>query len=568
MQIFTSITSATSYPGECLILSQTAWDDMFKYQTEFIANYRDTRGTITKLGTTKVASYDLQPGSAIGLTERGEPVRSVVLFDGVEDLPDTCYSLGQSPEFYVACMNLGRDVAVRILSAMRDVAFNKELRDRVSLQDPYLVSLRRFVDKRDIEEQFERILDNGPKLRQFQLAYTVSFESLGEYPLEFRVEPDSDLPLNIHALIGRNGAGKTSILKAILMHELGAEVSEPGPEGDYWPRWQRDPIEVRRDDRDQNSVRRVVYVAFSHFDTIVRDNERIVERRLVDNSFRYVGTRDIHQVEYRHHDDKYGTLREETGYFPGTAQANRPYDPLEALSETKGDWLNGQKLRAYIVALFESAMNERNIDLYLSTMELLSSDPKFRSLGLSGLTVDPSDWEQASDPGALIKWWVENKFDDLSSGHKNILMSALGIIVNVTEEAIVLLDEPEGHLHPPLLSAFIRALSVILKARNGLAIIATHSPVILQEIPSNCAWIINAEEKAVEIKRPPIQTFGENVGILTSEVFGLEVQRSGYTQYLREALRRYGSADAVMELIGQQMSLQAKVVLRSLEANA
>lgn len=47
----------------------------------------------------------------------------------------------------------------------------------------------------------------------------------------------------------------------------------------------------------------------------------------------------------------------------------------------------------------------------------------------------------------------------------------------------MLIDEPEGHLHPPLLSAFVRALSELLVNRNGVAIIATHSPVVLQEVP-------------------------------------------------------------------------------------
>lgn len=54
-----------------------------------------------------------------------------------------------------------------------------------------------------------------------------------------------------------------------------------------------------------------------------------------------------------------------------------------------------------------------------------------------------------------------------------------------------MLDEPESHLHPPLLSAFIRSLSELLILRNGVAIIATHSPVILQEVPKRCAWILN-----------------------------------------------------------------------------
>ncbi|MDK7046806.1 AAA family ATPase, partial [Escherichia coli] len=100
----------------------------------------------------------------------------------------------------------------------------------------------------------------------------------------------------------------------------------------------------------------------------------------------------------------------------------------------------------------------------------------------------------------------------------------------------VLIDEPESHLHPPLLSAFIRALSDLLLDRNGLSIIATHSPVVLQEVPKRCVWKINRSRLSTESRRPDIETFGENVGILTREVFGLEVVKSGFHDLLVQSV--------------------------------
>jgi predicted ATP-dependent endonuclease of OLD family len=98
-----------------------------------------------------------------------------------------------------------------------------------------------------------------------------------------------------------------------------------------------------------------------------------------------------------------------------------------------------------------------------------------------------------------------------------------------------LLDEPEAHLHPPLLSAFIRALSDLLVNRNGVAIIATHSPVVLQEVPKICVWKIWRNGREVVVERPEIETFAENVGILTRKVFGLEVANSGFHKLLSES---------------------------------
>ena len=42
-------------------------------------------------------------------------------------------------------------------------------------------------------------------------------------------------------------------------------------------------------------------------------------------------------------------------------------------------------------------------------------------------------------------------------------------IIDIIEEKtlIIIIDEPESHLHPPLLANFIKALSYILKEING-----------------------------------------------------------------------------------------------------
>lgn len=77
------------------------------------------------------------------------------------------------------------------------------------------------------------------------------------------------------------------------------------------------------------------------------------------------------------------------------------------------------------------------------------------------------------------------RFEKLSSGHKVILLTVAKLIELVEEKTLVLMDEPEEHLHPPLVAAFIRALSNLLTYRNGVGIVATHSPVIVQEVPKN-----------------------------------------------------------------------------------
>jgi AAA domain, putative AbiEii toxin, Type IV TA system len=155
-------------------------------------------------------------------------------------------------------------------------------------------------------------------------------------------------------------------------------------------------------------------------------------------------------------------------------------------------------------------------------------------------------------------------FDSFSSGHKIVLLAMVRLVETVSERTLVLIDEPETHLHPPLLSAFIRALSELLIEQNGVAIVATHSPVVLQELPRSSVWKLRRSGEAVSAERPNIETFGENVGVLTREVFGFEVARSGFHRMLEELVDRGYTLDEIASRFSGQLGSEAFGLLRVL----
>lgn len=186
---------------------------------------------------------------------------------------------------------------------------------------------------------------------------------------------------------------------------------------------------------------------------------------------------------------------------------------------------------------------------------LAEADPLFRDadiLATSRLTPDPSPADSAQ------------AFDRLSSGHKIVLLAITNLADLVTETTLVLIDEPETHLHPPLLAAFIRAVSDLLADRNGVAVIATHSPVVLQETPRKCVWVLRRSGHVMRATRPAIETFGENVGILTHEAFGLEVTRSGFHRDLEQAVNEGLAYHEVVERFGGELGSEAKSLVRVL----
>ena len=138
------------------------------------------------------------------------------------------------------------------------------------------------------------------------------------------------------------------------------------------------------------------------------------------------------------------------------------------------------------------------------------------------------------------------------------------MVETIEERSLVLLDEPEGYLHPPLLSAFVRALSDLLQRRNAVAIIGTHSPVVLQEVPKNCIWRLRRQGADAIAERLEIESFGENVGTLTQEVFGLEVTDSGFHKILKDIVERTEAFEEAVVKFDNQLGLEARAILRNL----
>jgi hypothetical protein len=192
---------------------------------------------------------------------------------------------------------------------------------------------------------------------------------------------------------------------------------------------------------------------------------------------------------------------------------------------------------------------------------VLETDPLFKDAEISQLIETlprekPDEWTER----------VGNTFHLLSSGHKIVLLTITRLVETVEERTLILLDEPEAHLHPPLLSAFVRSLSNLLIERNGVAIVATHSPVVLQEVPKTCAWKLRRVGTDAVAERPEIETFGANVSELTREAFGFEITQAGFHTMLRRAVAESINYDEVVEKFDQQLGGEARAIVRGLIA--
>ena len=63
--------------------------------------------------------------------------------------------------------------------------------------------------------------------------------------------------------------------------------------------------------------------------------------------------------------------------------------------------------------------------------------------------------------------------------------------------------------------------------------------------------------------RPERETFGENVGILTRETFGLEVSKSGFHEMMLKAVEAGGTFESISSEYKNQLGAEARAILLS-----
>jgi len=73
--------------------------------------------------------------------------------------------------------------------------------------------------------------------------------------------------------------------------------------------------------------------------------------------------------------------------------------------------------------------------------------------------------------------------------------------------------------------------------------------------------------RIIQAERPTIETFGENVGVLTREVFGLEVTDAGFHQLLRTAARDAEDFDDMITKFDGKLGGEARALIRALMVN-
>lgn len=128
-------------------------------------------------------------------------------------------------------------------------------------------------------------------------------------------------------------------------------------------------------------------------------------------------------------------------------------------------------------------------------------------------------------------------YGKLSAGQRIALNILTHIVARIEDYSILLIDEPENHLHPQLATSLMSSIGDLLVKFKSFAIVATHSPLIAQQIPSASIKIIARREKDIDIFQPDIECFGENLSEISSALFETKEHERDYKAVLDKKIK-------------------------------
>jgi predicted ATPase len=284
--------------------------------------------------------------------------------------------------------------------------------------------------------------------------FEATFRCLRDVKMDF-TSPEDREPSRFVALVGANGAGKTTVLDAVALtiHHI-----------------------VRLPFRGQAS-------------DIRRDDERIVLRygtpyllhQRAGVGFGRVGEELPPQLAQEFE----RTLYIRSGYLP-SLPVNVPLQRGPA---------RGMDLGLALLPLDSAGVQQRVNIVHQWWLHLHWEYPKATTLDRLWVALKPflGDLVYAGvNPQDHLPWFDASgtrvSFNELSSGQRRLILLFLEIVMQCGDDGLVLFDEPEAHFHPIWQQMLSGALCQLVP--RGQIIVATHAPHIVDGLPAHQVFVL------------------------------------------------------------------------------
>lgn len=160
---------------------------------------------------------------------------------------------------------------------------------------------------------------------------------------------------------------------------------------------------------------------------------------------------------------------------------------------------------------------------------------------------------------------LEENVKILSSGQLHILSLVTDICANIHYRSLIIIDEPEVHLHPHITMEFMAMLGNLLTVFKSYAIIATHSPLVVREMAGKNVYLMQKMEDGIPQIAPVVfETLGEDVTMLYHNLFGYDESSSSFKKLVDDMCDKGKSYDYIVRYFERdvKLTLNARLIIR------
>lgn len=170
------------------------------------------------------------------------------------------------------------------------------------------------------------------------------------------------------------------------------------------------------------------------------------------------------------------------------------------------------------------------------------------------------------DIRADVSRLADSKLVPLSSGQLTFIRFAANACLHIENGTMVLIDEPETHLHPNYVSDFIRLLDTLLAQTGSFAILATHSAYFVREVTRSQVIVLRqVADNRVETVSPRLKTLGADIGEISHFVFEDTYFGSLLAQVRDNLAERPNQAPKILKLLEGEVSTEALMSLQRIQ---
>lgn len=142
----------------------------------------------------------------------------------------------------------------------------------------------------------------------------------------------------------------------------------------------------------------------------------------------------------------------------------------------------------------------------------------------------------------------EDYYSKMSSGQTMLTNLIIDITANVRSNCLIMIDEPEVHLHPNAITQIINVVNLVCERFSSCCIMATHSPLVIQSLLSRNVLIMERDIDGMPIVRQMrVESLGENLTTINEEIFSNGQRDKYYKRLIKKAVEGKDSMDQVLQ---------------------